>query len=181
MRHLFTSPRFITLIFLAGSLWSDGLLGLAAGQTHGKIIGRVIDAEAGDLLPSVNITLNNSTLGSSTNFKGEYFILGVPVGSHEITVSFIGYASVKVTDIWVRAGLSTSVDVELKQTTLQLNEEIVVSAQSTGVGRYASGTNHIIQENQIMNTFGESPTEIIATVPGISIDNTIRRGKTLGY
>ena len=152
-------------------------MGLAAGQTHGKIIGRVIDAEAGDLLPSVNITLNNSTLGSSTNFKGEYFILGVPVGSHEITVSFIGYTSVKVTDIWVSAGLSTSVDVELKQTTLQLNEEIVVSAQSTGVGRYASGTNHIIQENQIMNTFGESPTEIIATVPGISSDNTIRGGR----
>jgi len=156
---------------------SDGLTNLAMGQTHGKIIGRIIDAETGDLLPSVNITLNNSTLGSSTNFKGEYFILGVPVGSHDIMISFIGYSSVKVTNIWVSAGLSTSVDVELKQTTLQLNEEIVVTAQRTGVGRYASGTNHIIQENQIMNMFGESPTEIIAIVPGISSDNTMRGGR----
>ena len=96
LKYLFTTPRLFTLIFLLGSPWSDGLTGLAMGQTHGKIIGRIIDVETGDLLPSVNITLNNSTLGSSTNFKGEYFILGVPVGSHEIMVSFIGYSPVKV-------------------------------------------------------------------------------------
>ena len=100
------------MILLIGSLWSDGISNAAYGQTYGKLTGRVVDAETGDLLPSVNIILDNSIPGSSTNFKGEYFVLGVPVGLHELSASFIGYTTVKVTNIWISAGLATSVDIE---------------------------------------------------------------------
>ncbi len=165
------------MILLIGSLWSDGISNAAYGQTYGKLTGRVVDAETGDLLPSVNIILDNSIPGSSTNFKGEYFVLGVPVGLHELSASFIGYTTVKVTNIWISAGLATSVDIELNQTTLELGNEVVVTAQRSGIGKYASGTNHVLLEDEILNSFGETPTEIIATIPGIGRDNTIRGGR----
>ncbi|MEZ4763367.1 MAG: carboxypeptidase-like regulatory domain-containing protein [Calditrichia bacterium] len=50
---------------------------LFAGTT-GKIIGQVKDANSGDPLPAVNIIIENTFLGASTDMDGAFMILNVP-------------------------------------------------------------------------------------------------------
>lgn len=168
----------IFLIILIGNLWSGReALGFFSTETYGKIVGRVTDASTGDVLPSVNVTVLNTTLGSSTNFKGEFFIIGVPVGSYELRVSSIGFAPVKVTNVRVSAGLETTVNIELEPTTLEIPEEIVVTARRYEVGKFATSTVHIIDEDDIFRLYAEDPTGILMTFPGVTDDKIIRGGR----
>lgn len=65
------------------------------GQEKVRIVGRVLDDRTGDPLPLAHVYLNNSTLGTTTDNKGSFVLAGLPVGSLEIVVSYVGYQTLK--------------------------------------------------------------------------------------
>ena len=64
----------------------------AFGQT-GKINGHITEQETGETLPGVNILLEGTTLGTTTDPKGNFTLDHIPPGSYKLIASFIGYAS----------------------------------------------------------------------------------------
>ncbi|MCY7360134.1 MAG: carboxypeptidase-like regulatory domain-containing protein, partial [Rudanella sp.] len=85
MRCFFIS--WITVVLLCGSNR------LAHGQTTAVLTGYVTDATTGNPMPFANVYINGSTRGATTNEKGFYTLAGVPLGTVEIAVSFVGYQS----------------------------------------------------------------------------------------
>jgi hypothetical protein len=57
-----------------------------AGIT-GKISGRVIDAKTREPIPSVNIVIEGTSLGTATHIDGFYVINNVPPGVYTLVVS----------------------------------------------------------------------------------------------
>jgi len=99
-----------------------------AGVT-GKIQGTVKDKKTGDKLPGVNVMIVGTNYGSATNLDGDYFILQVPSGEYTVKFSMIGYKDFVVQNVQVRAELTTRIDAELVETTLDIGGEVVVVAQ----------------------------------------------------
>lgn len=60
--------------------------GTLASQTISGIV-----ASNGEVLEFANVGIVGTTLGASTNAKGEFRINNVPLGEHELTVSILGY------------------------------------------------------------------------------------------
>ncbi len=58
-----------------------------------QIHGRIIDAKTLDPLPFVNVFINNTTIGTSSDENGNFVLKNVPLGDHEIIYSFVGYQS----------------------------------------------------------------------------------------
>lgn len=52
--------------------------------------GRVVDAETSEAMPFVSVFVNTTTIGTTTNEKGEFFLELKP-GKYEIVVSYMGY------------------------------------------------------------------------------------------
>ncbi|NOY05219.1 MAG: carboxypeptidase-like regulatory domain-containing protein, partial [Chlorobi bacterium] len=77
-----TSIRILPLLFvvLCSTLWSQ------PRTTRGT----VRDAETGDPLPFVNIRVQNTTRGTTTDRRGA-FILHLPPGDHRLVFSYLGY------------------------------------------------------------------------------------------
>jgi hypothetical protein len=98
------------------------------GSVTGKIQGKVIDKNTREPMPGVNILIVGTSLGAATDINGVYFILQVTPGEYSVRASMIGYQEVVVQDVRVRADLTTNVDFELEEKTLQLDEEVVVTA-----------------------------------------------------
>jgi hypothetical protein len=65
-------------------------LAVFAGTT-GKIAGTVTDKQSGEPLVGVNVVIVGTTLGAATDAEGYYAILNVPVGTHSVRISYIGY------------------------------------------------------------------------------------------
>ncbi len=75
-----------TLVFL---LLATPLL--AMSQNTGKLAGQVLDTETGEALPGASIALAGTQVGTISDIDGNYFIIGVPVGTFDVQASFVGY------------------------------------------------------------------------------------------
>ncbi|MBC8214373.1 MAG: TonB-dependent receptor [Candidatus Marinimicrobia bacterium] len=71
-----------TLIF-STLIWS---------QSIGVITGKVIDNTTKQPLFGVNIIVEESELGSASDFDGNFTIRNIPIGTHHIKVSMLGYS-----------------------------------------------------------------------------------------
>jgi len=63
----------------------------AQSDSSATLVGQVKDAETGSPLASVNIFLANTMRGAVSNDSGFYALPQVPLGTHELLVSLIGY------------------------------------------------------------------------------------------
>ena len=64
-------------------------------QDKGKLTGLLTDKEANnEPLPFANVVIKGTTIGTTTDFDGLYTIQ-VPVGTHTVVFSFLGYKSVE--------------------------------------------------------------------------------------
>lgn len=63
----------------------------AQDSRKGLFSGRVLDDSTGLALPNVNVFLSGTSLGTTTNEKGEFNLRAVPPGTYELITSFVGY------------------------------------------------------------------------------------------
>src|SRR6476646_5762159 len=105
-------------------------LGLGAGTllaqaSTGKIEGRVRD-QAGAPIADAQVFVVGTAFNALTTRRGYYFINNVPAGTAVVRANFIGYKSTQVEGVKVLAGQTITVDVQLAQTAVQIQEITVV-------------------------------------------------------
>ena len=88
------------------------------------ITGSVRDQASGNPIESAQVFLEGLNLGALTGANGEYLLLNVPVGTHTLTVEFLGYRAESVS-VTVGAGQAVEQNVFLGQQPLQLDEIVV--------------------------------------------------------
>lgn len=131
----------------------------ASAYQTGTIRGTVIDAVTAEPLPGANVVVQNTDplIGTATNQRGQFVLKNVPLGRHNIKVSFMGYKPAIRPSVLVSSGKETVLQIELKQQVFKgegvvvspgqqkdqpLNEMAVVSSRSFTVEetrRYAGG------------------------------------------
>ncbi len=115
----------LLLIILSIFLVSQNII---LGGTKGIVAGRVTDAISGEALPFVNVIIMGINLGAATDIDGYYSILNITPGIYTINSSAIGFNSVSIREIKVSIDLTTIVDFQLTETSVELGEEVVVIA-----------------------------------------------------
>jgi len=93
------------------------------------IRGTIVDQDIKSPLLGANISIlyTDPFLGTSTNLDGKFKIENVPVGRHNIQVSYIGYEPQTFSSILVNSGKELVLNIELQESMNQL-EEVVVKA-----------------------------------------------------
>ena len=95
----------------------------------GNLQGAIQDKEyAGNPLPFADVYVKGTTKGSSTDFDGNYTIQGVPVGTHTIVVSFVGYETKEIPNVVIKSGETTYLNTELGADANALKEIIITAA-----------------------------------------------------
>ena len=100
----------------------------AQGQDSGRIVGKVVEAQTGQPLSGVRITIAGTSLATSTRVDGQY-VLGVPAGSVTLRVAMIGFTPKAITDIKVIPGTVVTQDIALAAQATVL-EEVVTNAEA---------------------------------------------------
>ncbi|MDB4087990.1 TonB-dependent receptor [Flavobacteriales bacterium] len=96
------------------SLLISLIIGSAYSQTTGIIKGTIKDKETQELLPLVNILVESTNLGTTTDFDGNYR-LELPTGTYNLVVSFVGYQTARKFNIELNSGNAQIVNFELSQ------------------------------------------------------------------
>ncbi len=145
--------------------------------TRGKIAGRVTDAETGQPLPGVAVTIEGSTMGVVTDVDGVYTLLNVPPGTYSVKVSLVGYAKTLVEQVKVEIDLTSTVDVKLRPSAVAM-DEMVVTAERPVVTRDISASQFDIATKVVETMPIQTLSQVLTLQAGIEqgSDGIVVRG-----
>ena len=107
-KHIFILFSLLTL-FSTITVKANGEA--SAKRSDANIMGHVLDKNSGEHIAFVNIILRGTTIGTTTDVSGHYFLKNLPEGKFTMEVSTVGYKTI-------------TKDVSLKKgTTLEINFE----------------------------------------------------------
>ena len=161
--------RGLALAAVGLALGAGTLLG--QGST-GKIEGRVRD-QAGAPIANAQVFVVGTAFNALTNPQGYYFINNVPAGTISVRSAFIGYKSTQVDGVKVLAGQTGTVDIQLEQTAVEIQEITVVSQTQPLVPR-----DEVTTKQRVDGQFAEASagrpnsTRCSQLQPGVIEDNT---------
>jgi Fe(3+) dicitrate transport protein len=149
----------------------------ANSQSTGNIKGSITDSRQSPL-SQVNITLDKTNFNTTTNSKGEYGIADIPPGSYRITISHIGYQSIK-RDIIIMKNETVDYSYALQSSTAEIpSVEVFGERRTSNIARLPeiSGTNiYSGKKNEVLlldsmnaDLAQNRARDVFARVPGIS-------------
>lgn len=101
---------------------------LLPARTNAQVItqvvrGTVYDRESQVPLPGANVVVlsTNPVMGAVSDAEGKFRLSQVPVGRHNIQVSFLGYEPYSIQEIMVTSSKEVVLNIELKESATQLN------------------------------------------------------------
>jgi TonB-dependent receptor len=153
----------------------------ASAQNTGTLRGKIIDAHSNDELPGANIIIEGTSIGTTTDIRGEYRLSNVPVGKRIVVFSYLGYESIRI-EIDLTPGQTQELDVELKVQAV-LGEEVVVTGQLQGQRRaineqLSSNTIvNIVSSDRIQELPDQNAAETLGHLPGISVQRESGEGQ----
>ena len=107
--------------------------GAAAQQITGDMRGRILDV-GGQPLTDVQVTVRGSSLQGDrrtrSDARGRFVLQSLPTGSYSVELRRIGYGPMRVQDVPVRLGSTTSLgDVQLEAQAVEIPEVVVSGAR----------------------------------------------------
>ena len=101
-------------------------------QDKGQIFGSVIDRLSEYPLQGANISISGSDLGTVTDEDGRFYLDNIDQGYYTLVVSFIGFETVTLPDIWVRPKAYDLITVRMNHKIIQLDGVIVEDSYFVG-------------------------------------------------
>jgi outer membrane receptor protein involved in Fe transport len=150
---------------------------LAYGGSTGKITGIVKDKKTGDPIIGANVRLEGTALGSTTDFDGKYFMINVPPNDYSLLVTMVGYTPCKITEVRVRGDLTTTIDVEISETVLQLGQEVEVVAERPLVQKDLTAKTAIVSGKDI-STMPVSEVGAVVSMQAGFVAGSLRGGRS---
>ena len=170
--------KIISQIFLSLLIISNQIV--FAGTT-GRLAGRVTDTATGEPLPFVNVVIMGTTMGAATDIDGYYSIINVPPGNYVVKASAIGYNNVSFQDVKVSIDLTTTIDFQLAEASVELTEEVVVVATKPLVKMDLTASTSIVGDDVISQLPVAEVQDVLRLQAGVVIsaggDIHIRGGR----
>ena len=164
----------VTLFFLSSTQIYSG--------TTGKIAGVVKDASTGEPIPGCNVLIVGTQVGAASDINGQYFIINVTPGKYSVRASMVGYRTYLIDNVQVRADLTTQIDFKMEVSSVQIEGDIVVTAERPLVQLDETSKQATVTFDDIMNMPINSITDILTTKAGFTVDANgdlhVRGGRT---
>lgn len=111
--------RFYLCIFL--------LCNIVSFAQKGSISGKLTDGDTGEDLIGASVIIKNTTTGSTTDLDGKFTIPNLDAGSYDLQCSYISYETKIISQVAVKAGEVTIINVILGTSAMGLSEVVIVA------------------------------------------------------
>lgn len=154
-------------------LYTIALLSLISyGQrkTDANIVGDVKDAKTREHIPFINVTINNTVIGTTTDATGHYYLKNLPTGTYTLRVSGVGYKSVEK-EVLLESGKTIEVNFLTEETSLSLNEVVVSANRNETNRREASVVVGVVSPKIFAATNSVCIADGLNFQPGLRVEN----------
>ncbi|MBN1416907.1 MAG: TonB-dependent receptor [Bacteroidales bacterium] len=165
-------PKILLIALLAGTCFT------ASAQKLTQIIrGQVMDSESQTPLAFATIALitTDSLFGTTTDDQGNFRFEKVPVGRHDIKVSYMGYETQLIPELMVSTGKEMVLTIKMKEQVSQL-EEVVIKAYAkkdkplNTMATLSARTFSVEEARRYAGGF-DDPARLASSFAGITTEN----------
>lgn len=142
----------------------------------GTLRGIVLHEATLESLAGVNVLMEGTLQGAATDANGRFELPRVPVGVYNVRIQYVGFETRTLTDVVVRTGRTTNLEVQLTETVL-IGDEITVTPgffqqhRDTPVSRVGFNPEEIRRSPGA----GQELSRILAALPGVSSGGEINQ------
>lgn len=145
-------------LFILGILFLIPMLLIA----QNTVSGTVIEKSTGDPLPGVNVKVQGTDIGTTTDFNGKYN-LGEIKDKNLIEFSYVGYKTQIV------SATSKTIDITLEEDSETLDQVIIIGYGST-IKKDATGSVALIKAKDLKNEGVTSPEQmLVGKIAGVVV------------
>src|SRR5215211_1534479 len=164
------------------------LPGIVFAQT-GRIVGTVMRDSIGHALAAAEVTLPDLKRSTTSNYRGEFSLGGLPAGRQAVVVRRLGFAPLADT-VAIQDGVTVDREFVLLETAVQLDSVRVAAPERKYISphlqefeeRRKLGFGHFITEEQLRKEDNRSFVNVIASrVPGIRVFRPDPRNPSAEY
>ncbi len=184
----FMKKRILFLLFLIATIVASSIV--LAGTT-GKISGKIVDKQTGEVIPGVNITVVGvmqnghvapmKGVGAISDIYGQYVILNIPPGEYSVEASMFGYKKMRVDQVHVQVDRTNWLNYKLESTDVLLDEVVIIADRRMVVKDQTSASAKVSSED-IKALPVQNYQDILQLQAGVTVDNNgnlhVRGGRT---
>ena len=151
---------------------SESMRILKAEPLKGILNGLIIDRDSRAPLPSANVVVLNTDprRGSITDENGQFSIDNLPVGRHEVMISFVGYKEIILPEIFVGSSREAFITVAISEKTEEIDEVSVSIAKGEPLNQMAtvSSRSFSVEETRRYAASISDPARMAQVFAGVS-------------
>lgn len=150
-----------------------------SAQDAGKISGKITDQKTGETLIGATIAVDGTSKAVAADVDGKYLLSGLQPGKYALTIKYIGYQTKAISDVEVKAGEVTNLDIILSEAATQALGEVVVKAtfrQASVASLYAQQKNSVsisdgVSSEAIKRSPDRNTADVLKRVSGATVQD----------
>jgi outer membrane receptor protein involved in Fe transport len=159
--------RRILLVVVAVVL-ANGVFGQS-----GTLKGKVIDKATGEAIPFAAVQLVSkpgepAVVGTASDIDGNYTLKPIPVGKWVLQALVVGYNTLQMENVVVKADKIEMMNLELSTKTTQISEVQVIAYKVPLIDKDNTQTGETVTADDIEKMPGRSVMQVASTVAGVS-------------
>lgn len=111
--------------------------GPALNPSDANIVGHVVDRKTGEHLSFITIFLKGTTIGTSTDATGHYYLKNLPEGEFTVVMKTMGYKTIEK-PVALKKGKTLEINFEAEEEALSLDGVVVSANRNETTPAYGS-------------------------------------------
>ncbi len=157
-------------------------LSMSMAQTKATVRGRIFDESNKGYLPGAYVFLEGTQFQTVSEADGRYMFVGVPAGTYNLKVTYIGFEEYKDEITVPAAGGIITRDIPMKPSAETL-AEITIKGNTFGTQKALNEQKesmtikNVVSEEQIRSFPDLNTAEVLQRVPGVTIQRDMGEGR----
>lgn len=138
-------------------------------QSYAVLHGKIISAEDSLPLVGANISVNNTTLGASTDANGTFIIKKIPEGTYSLIVSMLGFQQKIIENVSVGSREMKTLTIALLPSPIQANPVVITATKHEQSLEEAPVSMSIVSAQMLEARNTISVDDALRYVPGVNL------------
>lgn len=151
----------ITLIFL--SFYTS------FSQDFGIVRGIVLNKENNQPLPSVNILIQGTLIGVTSDSKGNFYIPKVKPGKYTLVFSIVGFKKQEIKNVVIESKKETYIEIKLEPGAVQMGQVVVTAGKYEQTFSDVPASVSVVQSREIYSRNMISVDDALRHIGGVSL------------
>lgn len=138
-------------------------------QQYGVLKGVVTSKETKQPLPSANVMIKGTLIGTITDFNGNYSIQKIRPGKYILVVSMIGYRKEEIFDLVIEAGKEKILNISLEPAAVQVGQVVITAGKREQSFTDVPASVSVIEPQTLQRRNAITIDDALRQVSGVSL------------